>query len=204
MSDGGNDQVDLSKRRFLTASTGVVGGIGGALAATPFVRSWLPSERAKAAGAPVLTEFSRLEEGGMKVVKWRGKPVWIVRRSADSLKSLANPTWDMKDADSETAEQQPDYTIGGDKTPYRAVVAEYLIVEGVCTHLGCAPSYLPEVTAEMPGGGFFCPCHGSKFDLSGRVYAGAPAGANLKIPPHRYVGEVTDKTVMIGEDPKDA
>lgn len=201
MSDGGNDQVDLSKRRFLTASTGVVGGIGGALAATPFVRSWLPSERAKAAGAPVQTDISRLEPGGMKVVKWRGKPVWLVLRTDDALAALANPTWEMKDKNSEEADQQPDYTIGEGKTPYRAQRKHLLVVEGVCTHLGCAPSYLPEVTSELPGGGFFCPCHGSKFDLSGRVYAGAPAGANLKVPPHRYIDK---DTIMIGEDPEDA
>lgn len=197
MSDDG---VNQSRRNFLLGATSVVGGAGVVGAAIPFVSSWQPSAKAKAAGAPVKVNISKLEAGGRLVVEWRGKPVYIVRRTSESLAAInAIDTSILRDADSEVA-SQPAYVSGSART--MAGKEEYLILVGLCTHLGCAPMYRPDVGAADLGGdswlgGFFCPCHGSKFDLSGRVFAGVPAPTNLEIPPHSYE---SDDVVIIGID----
>lgn len=192
-----SDGVNTGRRRFLTAATSVVGVAGAVGIAVPFVGSWNPSAKAKAAGAPVKADISKLEPGQMVVVEWRGKPVYVVYRTEAQLADLDKLTPELKDPDSEIS-IQPDYIEG----TARAVRREILIAEGLCTHLGCAPKYRPEVGAADLGGdewlgGFFCPCHGSKFDLSGRVYNGAPASTNLVIPPYFYESE---NLVVIGMD----
>ena len=195
-----NDGVNQSRRNFLLGATSVVGGAGVFGAAIPFVSSWQPSAKAKAAGAHVKVNISKLEVGGRMVVEWRGKPVYIVRRNAESLAAInAIDTSILRDADSVSA-SQPDYVAGSARTLVGK--EEYLILVGLCTHLGCAPIYRPDVGAVDLGGdswlgGFFCPCHGSKFDLSGRVFAGVPAPTNLEVPPHVYE---SDDVVVIGID----
>ena len=195
-----NDGVNQSRRNFLLGATSVVGGAGVVGVAIPFVSSWQPSAKAKAAGAPVKVNISKLEVGGRMVVEWRGKPVYIVRRNAESLAAInAIDTSILRDADSVSA-SQPDYVAGSARTLVGK--EEYLILVGLCTHLGCAPIYRPDVGAVDLGGdswlgGFFCPCHGSKFDLSGRVFAGVPAPTNLEVPPHVYE---SDDVVVIGID----
>jgi ubiquinol-cytochrome c reductase iron-sulfur subunit len=189
--------VDLKKRRFLTAVTSVVGAVGVGFAAWPFLASWSPSERAKALGAPEEADISKLEPGGLLRVKWRGKVTWIVRRTEENLADLAKLDPKLADPNSEVP-QQPEYC----KNPHRSIKPEYFVAIGICTHLGCSPTYRPDVGAEDMGGeawlgGFFCPCHGSKFDLAGRVYAGVPAPTNLVIPPHQYL---SDSLLLIGED----
>ncbi|MDP4916161.1 MAG: ubiquinol-cytochrome c reductase iron-sulfur subunit, partial [Haliea sp.] len=174
-----SDGVNTGRRRFLTAATSVVGVAGAVGIAVPFVGSWNPSAKAKAAGAPVKADISKLEPGQMVVVEWRGKPVYVVHRTESQLASLDLLTGELKDPES-LVSSQPDYIEGA----ARALRPEMLVVEGLCTHLGCAPKFRPEVGAADLGGdawlgGFFCPCHGSKFDLSGRVYAGVPASTNL-------------------------
>ena len=194
------DVVNESRRKFLLGATSVIGGAGVVGAAVPFVASWQPSAKAKAAGAPVKVNISKLEVGGRMVVEWRGKPVYIVRRNAESLAAInAIDTSILRDADSVSA-SQPDYVAGSARTLVGK--EEYLILVGLCTHLGCAPIYRPDVGAVDLGGdswlgGFFCPCHGSKFDLSGRVFAGVPAPTNLEVPPHVYE---SDDVVVIGID----
>ncbi|MBK6603471.1 MAG: ubiquinol-cytochrome c reductase iron-sulfur subunit [Betaproteobacteria bacterium] len=192
--------LDKGKRRFVIGATSVVGGIGVAAAAAPFVLSMFPSERAKAAGAPVEVDISKLEPGQKIDVEWRGKVVWIVNRTLAMLDSLAK--LDAKLADPASNQpQQPDYA----KNPARAIKPQLFVAVGICTHLGCSPTFRPEVApADLGGdwlGGFFCPCHQSKFDLAGRVYAGVPAPTNLVIPPYRFVG---DTKVVIGDDGKSA
>jgi ubiquinol-cytochrome c reductase iron-sulfur subunit len=195
-----NDGVNQSRRKFLLGATGVVGGAGIVGAAVPFVASWQPSAKAKAAGAPVKVNISKLEAGGRLVVEWRGKPVYVVRRTPETLASVdkMGPST-LRDVDSESA-IQPDYVQGNARTlPGKEDV---LVLVGLCTHLGCAPMYRPDVGAADLGGdswlgGFFCPCHGSKFDMSGRVYAGVPAPQNLEIPPHNYE---SDDVLIIGVD----
>ncbi|MDA9877338.1 ubiquinol-cytochrome c reductase iron-sulfur subunit [bacterium] len=195
-----SDGVNHSRRKFLLGATSVVGGAGVVGAAIPFVSSWQPSAKAKAAGAPVKVNISKLEVGGRLVVEWRGKPVYIVRRDAAALATIDTITDGiLKDPASESA-AQPDYVAGSART--LAGKEEFLVLVGLCTHLGCAPMYRPDVGALDLGGdawmgGFFCPCHGSKFDLSGRVYAGVPAPTNLEIPPHVYE---SDDVVIIGID----
>ena len=188
--------VDLKKRRMLTAVTSVVGGIGAVYLAVPFVASMQPSERAKAAGAPVEADIGKLEKGGLLRVKWRGKPVWIVRRTPAMLDSLPTLTDQLRDPESNESEQ-PEYC----KNESRAIKPEFFIGVGICTHLGCSPTYRPEVAPADLGadwkGGFFCPCHGSRFDMAGRVYSGVPAPTNLVIPKHAYV---SDTTILVGED----
>jgi ubiquinol-cytochrome c reductase iron-sulfur subunit len=188
--------VDLKKRRFLTVATSVVGAVGAGFVAVPFLKSWNPSEKAKAAGAPVEADISKLEPGQLVRVKWRGKPVWIVRRTEQNLSDLAKLESILADPASEQP-QQPEYC----KNQARSIKPEYLVAVGICTHLGCSPTYRPEMAPVDLGadwlGGFFCPCHGSKFDLSGRVYAGVPAPTNLEIPPHQYL---TDTQILIGDD----
>ena len=192
--------VNESRRKFLLGATSVVGGAGVVGAAVPFVASWQPSAKAKAAGAPVKVNISKLEPGARMVVEWRGKPVYIVRRTEESLAAInALDTDILRDADSVEA-KQPAYVDGSART--LSGKEEYLILVGLCTHLGCAPLYRPDVGAADLGGdawlgGFFCPCHGSKFDLSGRVFAGVPAPKNLEIPHHSYE---SDSVVVIGID----
>ena len=189
-----NDGVNTGRRRFLTAATSVVGAGGVVAAVVPFVGSWNPSAKAKAAGAPVKADISKIEPGQMIVVEWRGKPVYILRRTEAAFKAIKESTPKLSDPDSEKS-KQPEYASG----TMRALREEYLIVLGLCTHLGCAPKYRPEVGSVGADwlGGFFCPCHGSKFDLAGRVYAGVPAPTNLEIPPHSYE---SDSVGVIGVD----
>ncbi len=189
--------ADLKKRRFLTAVTSVVGAVGVGFAAWPFLASWNPSERAKALGAPEEADISKLEPGGLLRVKWRGKVTWVVRRTEENLADLATLDDRLADPNSEVP-QQPSYC----QNPHRSIKPEFLVVVGICTHLGCSPTYRPDVGADDMGGeawrgGFFCPCHGSKFDLAGRVYSGVPAPTNLVVPPHQYL---SDTLILIGED----
>jgi ubiquinol-cytochrome c reductase iron-sulfur subunit len=186
-----SDDADNSRRRFLTAATVVVGAVGTAAVAVPFLGSWSPSARAKSAGAPVKANIGKLEPGQQIIIKWRGKPVWVVRRDENALATLPKVTDLLRDPESDES-KQPEYA----KNEYRSRKAEFLIVEGICTHLGCSPTYQPEITTDFEGG-FFCPCHGSKFDLAGRVYSGVPAPTNLTIPPHYFV---SDDVILIGED----
>ncbi len=190
-----------SRRRFLIVATSAVAAVGVAAAAVPFIGSWNPSARAKAAGAPVRADISKLEPGQMVVIEWRGKPVYVVHRTRAMLDDLPKVDYLLKDPDSSIS-IQPDYIT--DST--RALRPEYLVVEGLCTHLGCAPKFRPEVGAADLGGerwhgGFFCPCHGSKFDLAGRVFSGVPASTNLVVPPYSFEGE---KVLVIGIDAETA
>lgn len=191
------DTVDEGKRRFLVASTSVVGAVGAGFVAVPFVASWMPSERAKNAGAPVEVDISRLEEGRMLTVEWQSKPVWIVRRSAKTLSDLETQADSLRDPASENVDQQPAYA----QNSNRSIKPEVLVLVGICTHLGCSPTFRPDIAPADLGadwlGGFFCPCHSSKFDLAGRVFQGVPAPTNLVVPPHYYV---TDNTILIGQD----
>jgi len=191
------DGVDRSRRRFLTAAATVVGGAGAAVAVVPFLASMLPSERAKAAGAPVEADISMLEPGQRVTVEWRGKPVWIIRRTEETLADLAGIEGDLLDPASDLTSQQPDYA----KNQGRSIKPEYLVVVGICTHLGCSPTFRPELGPADLGadwkGGFFCPCHGSRFDLAGRVFAGVPAPKNLEVPPYHYLSA---GKIMIGVD----
>lgn len=195
-----NDGVNHSRRKFLLGATGVIGGAGIVGAAVPFVASWQPSAKAKAAGAPVRVNISKLEAGGRLVVEWRGKPVYIVRRTPESLEALGQiESTSLKDANSKSA-NQPTY-VGGDARSLEGK-EEILVLVGLCTHLGCAPMYRPDVGAADLGGdawlgGFFCPCHGSTFDMSGRVFVNVPAPTNLEIPPHSYE---SDDVLVIGVD----
>lgn len=188
--------VDHKKRRFLTNTTAVVGAVGAGFVAVPFLASWAPSERAKTAGAPVEVDISKLQEGQLLTVEWRGKPVWIIKRTQQNLKDLPTLDDNLRDPASENV-QQPEYAAN----PTRSIKPEVVVMVGICTHLGCAPTYRPEMAPADLGndwkGGFFCPCHGSKFDLAGRVYKSVPAPLNLEIPPHFYK---SDRTILIGED----
>ncbi|NAW65661.1 ubiquinol-cytochrome c reductase iron-sulfur subunit [Photobacterium halotolerans] len=191
--------VSNGRRRFLTATTSVVGGLGAVAVAVPFIKSWNPSAKAKAAGAPVEVDISKLEEGQMIRVEWRGKPVWVVRRSQAILDEL--PTHDDRLRDPQAAEpQQPAYA----QNQYRSVKPEIFLAVGICTHLGCSPTYLPDSFNEQVSGvpaGFFCPCHGSKFDMAGRVFQGVPAPLNLVVPPHMFLN---DNTILVGQDEETA
>jgi len=194
--------VDVGRRRFLTLTTTAVGAIGAGFAAVPFLASLAPSERAKALGAPVSIDISKLEPGQMVIAVWRRQPIWVVRRTPEMLASLKEVSGALSDPDSEV-NHQPDYIKKTGEA--RALKPEYMVLRGICTHLGCSPKFrpdapAPEIAADWQGG-FFCPCHGSKFDLSGRVYAGVPAPTNLPVPPHRYAN---DTTLVIGEDPTGA
>ena len=195
------DGVNDNKRRFLVAATSVVGAVGAGFVAVPFIKSWNPSAKAKAAGASVVADISKLEEGQMLTVEWRGKPIFIVKRTAKNIQDLAGKTDFLSDPNSDNS-KQPAYC----KNNFRSYNSNetVAIMEGVCTHLGCAPKHLPDLNNSFSGslgsdwlGGFFCPCHGSKYDLSGRVYSGMPAPTNLPIPPYAYK---TDTLVIIGED----
>lgn len=186
------DGVDNGRRTFLVGLTAGVGALGAAAAAVPFVMSWTPSARAKAAGAPITIDISKIEEGGFVVNEWRGKPVWILRRTKEMLAALPQLDADLRDPQS-SEEQQPVYA----KNSVRAIRPEILVLLGVCTHLGCSPKYKKDPTVELKFGGFYCPCHGSKFDFAGRVYKGVPAPLNLAVPPHFYESE---NVIVVGED----
>ena len=197
----GSSEVNKSKRRFLIAATSAAGGVIGAAVAVPFLVSMEPSARARAAGAPIEVDIGRIEPGAMLTVEWRGKPVWVLNRTKPMLESLTEDTSLLADPGS-NASVQPENC----KNETRSIKPEYLVVIGICTHLGCSPS--PMFTAgEASGlgpnwpGGFLCPCHGSRFDLAGRVFVGQPAPTNLDIPPYVYL---SDTRVLIGEDKKGA
>ncbi|MGD9583601.1 MAG: ubiquinol-cytochrome c reductase iron-sulfur subunit [Lysobacterales bacterium] len=184
--------VNHGRRRFLTATTAVVGGVGGAFAAVPFLRSWQPSERAKSAGAPVIADISKLESGQRLSLMWRSQPVWIIKRTPEILAALPSLDAELADPDStRVPDQQPLYATNAT----RSIKPEIAVMIGICTHLGCAPSFVPEmVPQEFDShwkGGFFCPCHGSRFDMAGRVYRGVPAPTNLRIPPYHFIDEHT-------------
>ena len=193
--------VDGSKRRFMVAISSAMGGVAAIGVATPFMASMLPSARALAAGAPIEVDLSKIEPGMMLTVEWRGKPVWIVHRTPEMLGLLGKHDAKLTDARSEKTSQKPDYC----KNPTRSINAKYLVAVGVCTHLGCSPTFRKEVAPADLGpdwtGGFFCPCHGSRFDLAGRVFSGSPAPTNLVIPPHIYL---SDSKLLIGKDQKTA
>ncbi|MBT8086633.1 MAG: ubiquinol-cytochrome c reductase iron-sulfur subunit [Gammaproteobacteria bacterium] len=189
-----DDDLDRNRRHFLTVATVVTGAVGAGMAAVPFISSLKPSARAQALGAPVEVPLSSMQPGEMVRVLWRGKLVFVLRRTEAMLENLAGIEDQLRDPNSEVLEQQPDYAAN----ETRSVKPEYLVVEGSCTHLGCAPIQDFDVRpAEGWGGGFFCPCHGSKFDLAGRVFTGVPAPTNLRVPPHRFV---RDDLILIGQD----
>ena len=196
-----SEETDNERRRMLTTVTTGVGLVGAGALAVPFVASMAPSARAKAAGAPVEVDISQLSEGQMLAVEWRGKPVWIIRRTPEMLEDLAQIREKLSDPDSEVETQQPAYA----KNKYRSIKPELMVVLGVCTHLGCAPTKKFE-QGKASGvsddwvGGFFCPCHGSSFDLAGRVYRNVPAPTNLEVPPHSFL---SDDRVLIGVGPED-
>ncbi len=190
------DGVDLKKRRFLTVATSVVGGLGVLAAGIPFASSLRPSERARALGAPVEVDISGLEPGALMRVQWRGRPVWIVSRPPAVLERLSAVEEELRDPES-LVDLQPEYA----RNQHRSIKPELLVLIGSCTHLGCSPTYRPELAPADLGprwqGGFFCACHGSRFDLAGRVYSGVPAPTNLLVPPHQYL---SDTLILVGED----
>ena len=188
-------QVDLEKRKFLIA-TSAVGGLGCAAAAVPFVMSMTPSERAKAAGAPVEVDISKIAPGTKITAEWRGKPVWIINRTDEMTADLAKHDDQLSDPDSSVTSQQPEYC----KNANRSIKPNLAVIVGICTHLGCSPADKLQAKGDMGDnwtGGFFCPCHGSKFDLAGRVFKGSPAPINLVVPPYKYL---TENTLLIGID----
>jgi len=196
-----NEGVNHGRRRFLAGTTAVIGGVGVVVTAIPFIESWLPSARAKSAAAPVTVDLGNIESGQMVRYGWRGLPVFIVNRTKEQLASLPAQDPRLKDAKSENTDQQPKYC----QNEYRAIKPEWLVVIGICTHLGCVPDYKGEVKPEPFDpewqGGFYCPCHKSRYDMSARVYDGVPAPANLVVPPYHFV----DAThVQIGVDPQGA
>jgi len=190
------------ERRNAIAVAAAVGGAGAVAMAVPFVASFAPSERAKAAGAPVEFDVGGMAPGEMKTVEWRGVPVWVLRRTPEMLQSIKKVDGEVADPKSQrTQYPTPEYA----QNEFRSRKPEYLIAVGICTHLGCSPTYRPEIAPADLGpdwlGGFFCPCHQSKFDLAGRVYSGVPAPTNLPVPPHRYL---TDSRIIIGDSGKAA
>lgn len=190
--------VNDGRRRFLVAATSAVGVAGAVAIAVPFLGSWNPSASAKAAGAPVKADISKIEPGAMIVVEWRGKPIYVVHRTEEQIELLDTVDEYLGDPESEVLSQQPEYVT--DKG--RSLRPGLLVIEGLCTHLGCAPTFRPEVGAADLGGdrwvgGFFCPCHGSRFDLAGRVFSGVPAPTNLVVPPHSFEG---DNILVVGVD----
>jgi len=192
-----NEEIKVNKkRRKLVVATSVAGGAAGVAAAVPFVASMWPSERARAAGAPVSLNTTNLAPGELAVIEWRGKPVWIIRRTKEMIESLKTVTPRLTDPGSRSSEQ-PKYA----ENEHRSAKPELMVMEGVCTHLGCSPQLKSaDAKAEMGAdwvGGFYCPCHGSKFDYAGRVFRGAPAPTNLRVPPYTFA---SDNTLVIGED----
>jgi ubiquinol-cytochrome c reductase iron-sulfur subunit len=194
-------ETNQGRRRILVAATSVIGAAGVVSVATPFLSSWLPSARALAAGAPVEINISKVEPGQLLRIIWRGKPVWIVNRTDEMLASLPSNDGNLRDPSSEVAAQQPDYA----QNPHRSRKPQYLVLIGICTHLGCSPTYRPELAPEDLGanwkGGWYCPCHGSRFDLAGRVFKNVPAATNRVVPPYYFKD---DTTLLIGEDGKAA
>lgn len=188
--------VNKGRRRFLVGTTSAIGAVGAVGIATPFVASWNPSAKAKAAGAPVKVDISKLETGQQMIVEWRGQPVWVVKRSKETLDNLTKISDQLSDPSSEK-DQQPEYA----QNAYRSIKPEIAVLLGICTHLGCSPTYRPELAPEDLGpewvGGYFCPCHGSRFDLAGRVYKSVPAPINLLVPPYQYL---SDNVILIGDD----
>lgn len=191
------DAVDKDKRRFLTLATTVVGAVGAGFVAVPFLSSWMPSERAKNAGAPVEVDISKMVNGQLVTVEWQSKPVWIVKRSKETLANLPKNDDRLRDPNSDNLSQQPSYA----KNEDRSRKPEISVLVGICTHLGCSPTYRPDIAPADLGdswlGGFFCPCHSSRFDLAGRVFQGVPAPSNLVVPSHYYM---TDTRILIGKD----
>lgn len=197
MSD---DKQVNNTRRNLVIATCAAGGVAGVAAAVPFAASWLPSERAKAGGAPVVADISALAPGQIMTVEWRSKPVWIVRRTKEMLDGLARVDDKVSDPESDVP-MQPEYA----KNEYRSIKPEVLVLVGICTHLGCSPESEPVENKALMGagwtGGWLCPCHGSKFDLAGRVYKGSPAPVNLEVPKYTFL---SDTRILIGDDTKGA
>ena len=196
MSAEGNS---VDRRRFLTTAASIVGGAGAVATTIPFISTMSPSAKTRAIGAPVEIDIGDLQPGELKIEQWQGKPVWILRRSREALNALDTITdSDLRDPDSER-DQQPEYA----KNEYRSIKPEFLIVIGLCTHLGCSPTFVPReegASHNLGGdwkGGFFCPCHGSRFDMAGRVYSGVPAPTNLVVPPHMFLSETK---ILVGDD----
>lgn len=195
-----NQPVDQGKRRFLIAATATMGGVAAAAVAVPFVASMLPSARARAAGAAVEVDVSKIEPGAMITEEWRGKPVWIIRLTPAMQELLGAHDDKLTDPNLEVTSQQPEYC----RNATRSIKPDLIVMEGVCTHLGCSPSPKLQPGGDMGAdwqGGFFCPCHGSKFDLVGRVFKGSPAPTNLVVPPHEYL---SDTLLLIGEHSKES
>jgi ubiquinol-cytochrome c reductase iron-sulfur subunit len=198
-----NDEVHSGRRRFLTATTAVVGAVGVGFAAVPFITSWKPSARAQVAGAPVEVDIGKIDnEPGMRmIVMWRGKPVWIFKRTPEQLKALTTLDGNLRDPKSDNPDQTPAFA----KNEARAIKPEIAVIVGICTHLGCVPGYVPEMLPQPFDakwqGGFYCPCHQSRFDLAGRVYQGVPAPSNLEVPPYHFVD---DTHLVVGIAPKGA
>ena len=194
------DGVNVGRRRFLIGATSVVGAVGAVGVATPFIKSWNPSAKAKAAGAPVEINVAKLEAGQQIVAEWRGKPVFVVRRTEDMLKNIRHEDGRVRDPQSDESEQ-PEYA----KNEFRSRKEDVLVLIGICTHLGCSPKFMPEVvTKDFDSawvGGYYCPCHGSRFDLAGRVYKGVPAPTNLVVPPYSFK---SDDVIVIGVDEENA
>lgn len=188
------EAIDEKRRQFLVAATTAMAGLGIVAAGIPFASALLPTAAAEAAGGPIEVDISKLDPGQLLIVEWRGKPIWILRRTKDMLDRLAQAESDLRDPDS-LVEQQPAYA----HNRYRSINPEYLVLIGICTHLGCSPLYRPDLGGLGPNwqGGFYCPCHGSRFDLAGRVMKGVPAPINLEVPPYKFLN---DKTIVIGED----
>ena len=191
--------IDRDRRKILTGTVAFVSGVGIGAAAVPLAKSMLPSARAVALGAPVEVDISQLKPGEMMVVEWRRNPVWILRRTPQMVEELVGLENMLKDPESDAAAQQPEYA----KNNQRSLKPEYFVAMGLCTHLGCSPTFKPEHSTQEVGawwrGGFHCPCHRSNYDLAGRVYKNSPAPLNLPIPPHRYISEFR---IVIGEDPE--
>ena len=196
-----SEEVDKGRRRMLIGTVGAVGAVGVIGAAVPFIKMWEPSARARAAGAPVELSIGKLRPGQMLKAEWRGKPIWVLRRTEKMLETLDQHQDRLRDPASET-EQQPKYA----QHAHRSVEGkeEYLVLVGLCTHLGCSPKFVPEMEPqpfdENWSGGFFCPCHSSRFDLAGRVYEGVPAPLNLEVPPYAYLD---DERIVIGMGPEE-
>jgi ubiquinol-cytochrome c reductase iron-sulfur subunit len=195
-----DEAVDLSRRKFLTNATIATGAVGAVFVAVPFVESWTPSERARALGAPTDLDITKVDPGQMTIITWRRQPIYVVRRTPEMVGHLQGHDGDLKDPTSQDS-KQPDYA----KNVQRSRTAEYLVLIGTCTHLGCLPKQRFEAASAEMGptwpGGYFCPCHGSRFDLAGRVFKGSPASVNLVVPPYEYPNE---KTLRVGADEKGA
>jgi ubiquinol-cytochrome c reductase iron-sulfur subunit len=196
-----SEGVNKGRRRFLTGTVSVVGGIGVVGAAIPFIKMWQPSARAKAAGANIEVLIDKLQPGQKMIAEWRGQPVWIVRRTTEMLATLSTLRERVRDPESDNTDMQPEYA----RNEHRSVKPEVLVVLAVCTHLGCSPKYVPEMQSQPFDpewqGGFFCPCHSSRFDLAGRVFQSVPAPANLLVPPHTFID---DNRILIGVSPEGA